>query len=286
MGAVGRLGWDELRDLLAVVEAGSLSAAARALGVSQSTMSRRMAAIEARGLALFADGAGPDLTPLGRELVATAAEMRAAFSRAEAALGAAPPPVHVAACEVTARLFVADLIPDWSRAAAGGVDLAVHDDLFALKPGSFDVMVSPFDAPPPAPAVRLGALDWALFASPDYLAARGRPDAGRGLAGHRVIGASGSLVRFGVYDWLAGLGGETVLRASSPLAHFEACARGQGIALLPRQLAAGDPRLIEVALAEPGPSEVWMVPVPDRASLPRVAAFLRWVARRVRRSGT
>ena len=38
--------WNDLQTLLAIAECGSLSAAARALGVSQSTVSRRLQSIE------------------------------------------------------------------------------------------------------------------------------------------------------------------------------------------------------------------------------------------------
>ena len=43
-----RLDWDDLRHFLAIARHGTLSGAARALGVRQSTMSRRLAALEAR----------------------------------------------------------------------------------------------------------------------------------------------------------------------------------------------------------------------------------------------
>lgn len=40
--------WDDLRTFLAIARHGTLSAAARALGVTQPTMGRRLAAMEAR----------------------------------------------------------------------------------------------------------------------------------------------------------------------------------------------------------------------------------------------
>ena len=42
------MNWDDLRYFLAVARAGSLSAAGRDLGVSQPTVSRRLASMEAR----------------------------------------------------------------------------------------------------------------------------------------------------------------------------------------------------------------------------------------------
>ena len=69
--------WDDARFFLAVVEAGSLSAAAKALRVAQPTVSRRLADLEARlGEPLFvrsADGAA--LTVYGERLVEPARRM-------------------------------------------------------------------------------------------------------------------------------------------------------------------------------------------------------------------
>jgi len=42
------LDWDDLRSFLALARTGSLSAAARALNVRQTTMGRRLAAMETR----------------------------------------------------------------------------------------------------------------------------------------------------------------------------------------------------------------------------------------------
>jgi len=75
--------WDDLRLFLAVARAGSLTAAARRLGVHQSTMSRRVAAMERHlGARLLERGpTGLVLTAAGVELVETAERVDAAFAR-------------------------------------------------------------------------------------------------------------------------------------------------------------------------------------------------------------
>ncbi len=184
-----KLDWNELRDLLSVVEAGSLSAAARSLGVSQSTMSRRIAAIEARGLAVFEPGDGPPTpTPLGAELAAAARAMRAAFAEVEAILAAAPPPIRVAACEVTAHLFLADAAAEWARRGGPPLDIDVLDDLFSVRRSDYDVIVTPTCAREEVQAgVRLGAMAWGLYSArrlgPKTGEAAGR-DRARRTAGH------------------------------------------------------------------------------------------------------
>ena len=78
-----KLDWTLIRSFLAVVEAGSLSAAARVVGVSQPTLGRHIAQIEA-GLAapLFTKGPrGVVLTALGQALVPQARAMGEAAAR-------------------------------------------------------------------------------------------------------------------------------------------------------------------------------------------------------------
>lgn len=69
--------WDDLQIALAVARHGSLSAAARALGSSQPTVSRRLDALEQRlGAQLFErEASGLRLSALGRSLLAGLAQM-------------------------------------------------------------------------------------------------------------------------------------------------------------------------------------------------------------------
>lgn len=76
--------WDDLRFFLAAARAGSLGGAGRALGLEQSTVSRRVASLErVLGSALFdRSRAGLTLTQLGRRLVVEAEAMETALGRA------------------------------------------------------------------------------------------------------------------------------------------------------------------------------------------------------------
>ncbi|MBU6208164.1 MAG: LysR family transcriptional regulator, partial [Alphaproteobacteria bacterium] len=71
--------WDDLRNFLAIARLGSLSAAARALGVRQSTMSRRLAVLEERSGArlLLRTPSGYVLTALGDAVFKHAETMEA-----------------------------------------------------------------------------------------------------------------------------------------------------------------------------------------------------------------
>ena len=69
--------WDDLKTVLAIAEAGSLSGAARGLGVSHATVFRRLGAIEDRfGVKLFdRDAGGYTPTPAGEDVAQAAKRM-------------------------------------------------------------------------------------------------------------------------------------------------------------------------------------------------------------------
>lgn len=277
---LGVLDWNALRDILAVADAGSLSGAARRLGVSQSTMSRRIAALAAEGLHPFAirDDGRLDLTPTGEILLEAARGMQQSFERVSEQLQATQPTLRVAACETTSRLFMGPLLRAWAQAGGGAVELAVLEDMF--QPGdSYDLLLRPASGDAPEGGVRAGRLTWGLFASPDYLAEHPVSDPVTTLAGHRVIQASGSLARFGAYKDLDALGGEIGVMTSSPLAQLEAAALGQGIALLPVELVGSDAHLQRITGFAAPPMEVALSGTAQRASMPRVARFLRFARR-------
>ncbi|MCV2367491.1 LysR family transcriptional regulator [Roseateles oligotrophus] len=83
-----QLSWEDLRLFLAVYEAGSLSAAARALGLGQATLSRRMSEMEsAVGEPLFVRGAqGVRLTAVAQRLLPSTQRMAEWASEASLSL--------------------------------------------------------------------------------------------------------------------------------------------------------------------------------------------------------
>lgn len=277
--------WNDLRDILLITEAGTLSAAARAAGVSQSTMSRRLAAIEAGGQPVFLRDETGRMTPnaRGREMVAAADEMRAIYDRLRQRMTDAPPPLRIAACEATARLFLSQALPVWSGRADSPAEMQVVEEVPSLS--VFDVVVGPMPAVPEhCVGQSIGRVEWGLYAAPSYVAAnriRGRLAS---LEGQSVIRASGALAETAAYRWLPKQGGMVALLTGGPLAMVEGCAAGMGIALLPVALAETDARLLPLDGPRPAPSEVWMIADAARAEEPQIAGFFRWARNHFRNS--
>lgn len=269
--------WNDLRDILLITEAGTLSAAARAAGVSQSTMSRRLAAIEANGHPVFLRDESGRMTPnsRGRDLGDAAREMQAVYEKLRQRLTGASPPLRIAACDVTARVFVAPALPIWAGRAESPAEMTVIEDL--AQAAGFDVMVGPMTAVPETCAGQsIGRLEWGLYASPVYAATNRIRSRLETLEGQAVIRASGSLGETAAYRWLPRQGGTVALLASATNAMIEGCAAGMGIALLPVALAETDPRLLPVDGPRPAPSEVWVIADASRMEDPQIAGFFRW----------
>lgn len=271
--------WNDLRDILLITNAGSLSGAARIARISQSTMSRRLAAIEANGQPVFLRDETGRMSPnaRGQELVAAAREMAAVYDRVKARLTESGPPLRVASCEMMAKLFLSPALPVWSSRMDSAAELQIHEDVYALEQDSFEVMVAPMAAAPERSTGQLlGVLQMGLFAAPQYVAANRIRGGLETLDGQGVIRASKVLADVESYRWLARQGGNVAMLSPNIPTMAEACAAGLGVALLPLDLAGHDPRLLPLDGMKPPPCEVWAVADAKAASDPRVAGFLKW----------
>jgi len=272
--------WSDFQTVLAIARKGSLSGAARELGLSQSTVSRRLQGIERRlNRQVFVRDSGGDLSlnETGKALVAAAERMDAAFRSSAEALSGVEAPVRVATCEVVAKAFLVSTLSAWTTQTGGAADLSVHDDLFHLPDDAFDVLVTPLEsAPENMVGHRVVTLNWGVYASPRYIRECGFSPGQSNLSGYRVIRSSGSLAGVAACAWFEALGGQPVFSASSPAAQMEAAAAGTGFALLPEAIAMDDPRLVRVDVDDTPTSQVWMVARRAVQEQPRVAAFLKW----------
>ena len=108
--------WNRVRAFLVTAEEGSLSAAARALGLAQPTLSRQVDALQQElGVVLFERfGRGLELTPAGADLVAHARQMgEAAMALSLAAQGQSDDvagPVTVSASDAYAGLLLPKIL--------------------------------------------------------------------------------------------------------------------------------------------------------------------------------
>lgn len=277
---------------------GSLSGAARALGMSQTMATKHMAALEDRLGVRLLHRTTRKVTPTeaGRRYLESAERILAELDEADAAASAER-------VEVTGTLRVnapvsfgireiAPLLPTFSRThPALAVDLGLNDRVVDLVEEGWDV------------AIRIGRLDdRTLFArklarcrllvaaSPDYLRARGVPQTLADLAHHNCLGYTLSR-SLGPQNWRFGGGGEVDigirgdLRANNGDALVAAAVAGQGLVyeptfLLGDEIRAG--RLVALALDRP-PIElpgIYAVYAAHRRPPAKTRAFIDFLAAR------
>jgi DNA-binding transcriptional LysR family regulator len=277
--------WNDYRYFLAVARAGSLSAAARRMGVDQSTVGRRIAALEARvGARIF------DHTPDGYVLTTAGEQVRNDVETVERRLAGGDARVEgivrVAITEVFANAFIVEHLAVLRRSHPGlsielvtgiaPVDLARREADLAVRIGK----------PPRQPnlIVRpLGTAGYALYASQAYLARRGRPQLRGGLGGHEVVCYGGELAAVPLARFMSEHAGEAevAFRANSVGSVHSAVAAGLGLGVLPCVL--GGQGLRRVGPAMLGRTPVWSIVHEDLLRTARVRAVLRFLSDLIQR---
>ncbi len=279
------LDWSDLRFLLELARTGTLSAAGRKLGVDNTTVGRRLSALE-RDLSTKLFARTPDglvLTAAGEAIRTAGEEMEQAVLRGEQrALGAdrkLSGQVRVATTEMLGEVVVLPALRSLRArhpeirvdlmTGTGRLDVARREADVALRyarPEGGDLI-----------ARRAGKVAFGAYASKTYLKVHGRPARADGFSGHDLVGYD-----TGIRHWRPGpLGAEAVrdarvvLRTNSTLMLLKAVRLGIGIGSLPCILAGADPELERVpAGAAAELDEVWLVVHPDVQRTGRVRAVI------------
>ncbi len=196
MNMIENLDWAYIRAFLAVAEGGSLSAAARALKLSQPTLGRQIkAAEEALGVELFhRQPRGLALTPTGEKLLAPAKDMQAAAARlslvAEGQDDRLSGVVRITASEMVAHYLLPPIIAKIRRTEPQ-IELEIHPSntsknlLFReadiairmYRPDQLDII-----------AKHIGDMRMGMFASRAYIARFGLPTGIDNISEHEFVG--------------------------------------------------------------------------------------------------
>ncbi|MBW1248277.1 LysR family transcriptional regulator [Pseudomonas tolaasii] len=248
------IGWELYRSFLGVLKEGSLSGAARLLGITQPTVGRHIAALEtALGVVLFTrspQGLLPTavahtLRAHAETMERTAAALeRAASSQGDEVRGV----VRISASEVVGVEVLPPIVSQLRRQHPHlKVELTLTNRLSDLLQLEADIavrMVRPSQEQ--LLARRIGLIEVGLHARDDYLQQHGIPLHMQDLASHSVIGfdQENAFIRS-----LAIKGFERsafALSSDSDLAQLALIRAGAGIGGCQVQLARRDPRLRRV----------------------------------------
>jgi DNA-binding transcriptional LysR family regulator len=287
--------WDDLRYFLNLARERSLSGAARKLGTTQPTMSRRLEQFERKlGAVLFQRlPSGLKLTETGRQILDHAERMEdAALAAQRIAVGSSAGltgTIRVTSAEwLGARMLSPSLATFWGAHPAVTVELVTDADALSLTRREVDVALRFGRFQQDGLMQRkIGNIPFALYAAAAYLKAKGKPDFSRGGAGDALITMNAALA-----DSVA----ETKwLRRHLPLAHVgfrsnsrdgqaAAAAAGMGLVCLPTRLAVAYPGLRAIETPAPVPSrEVWLGFHRDSGKVLRVRSLVDFIVGEFRR---
>ena len=247
--------WNDLRYFLAVAREGSTLAAGRELRVSQTTVARRIATLEAAlGFPIFEKRqAGYVLMPAGEVLLERAEEVeRAAILFGDSAASHARELsgiVRVTSEEIYALSLIAPLLPDLrQRHPDILIELDTGQEMRNLGAGEADIALRSSSKEQPSGLVgrRITVDDWALYCSRDYAARNGAPSSIRDLKKHPIVGGGGGNLWRHYESWLKSLGLEqqVAMMHGTSTGLLTAVRSGFGIAVLPCIIADADPDLI------------------------------------------
>jgi DNA-binding transcriptional LysR family regulator len=289
------LDWNDLRYFLAVAREGSTLAAGRALRVSQTTVARRIAALEATlGLTVFEKRqAGYALTPAGEQLVERARQVEmAADAFADAAAAEkreTSGTVRITTQDIFAVTLLAPMLRELhDRHPEIMIELDDSQDFRDLGEGEADIALRSATGELGAGIVgrRLGPDEWTLYCSRDYAAQHGVPRTRAELKTHAFIGGGGPKLWRAYSAWLhdLGLDDRVIMHHASAMGMMSAIRSGLGIAVLPCIVADPDPDLIQCVPPRDGHNRtLWLVTHERVRKAPRVRAVIDFLYERLSR---
>jgi DNA-binding transcriptional LysR family regulator len=261
--------WNLARAFLVTAEEGSLSAAARALGLTQPTLSRQVAGLEEElGIALFERvGRGLELTPSGAELLEQVRAMGDAAGNlkltAAGQSNAIEGNICISATDLVTILAMPILVQKLRRLYPDiTVELIASNTISDLKRREVDIAIRGMQpTEPDLIARKIGDITAHLYASEQYIEQIGFPQSPNDLIDADFICDKPEVVM----NILAGCGIKLTQRnfpvtSESVITQWELIKRGLGIALLPDQLAGTEPRFHKVLPdLQPFKGPLWLV---------------------------
>ncbi|WP_156174611.1 LysR family transcriptional regulator [Hoeflea sp. IMCC20628] len=262
--------WNRARAFLVTAEEGSLSAAARALGMAQPTLGRQVSALEQElGVALFERvGRGLTLTPSGLDLMdhvramgeAAARMSLSASGKAQAIEGT----VSISASEVDSAFRLPPILAKLRQTAPGiDVEIVATNSESDLRRREADIAIRNYrPTQPNLVARKIRDIHGRIYASRFYLESIGNPATPEGFSGADFIGFNRSgefiaaMTRFGL----------TLTQANFPvvseshLVQWSHVRHGLGIGIMAADIGDAEPDVIQVLPdLDPIVIPIWLV---------------------------
>jgi DNA-binding transcriptional LysR family regulator len=275
--------WDDLRVLLALHRHRSFLGAGKALGVSTSTASRRIDALEAalgRPL-VHRSSSGTFVEPDALELVSLAEQIELGLRaiRRDAGEDEISGTVRVSVADGVIRTVTQQLCELRRLHPALQLEILSENRLVDLARREADVALRSTKTTSSAVIQRwVGRAQFGLYAAPSYVERRLRSARLKivDFARHDFVGYDASLSQVTKTAWLVSHGAKSfVVRSNSDLAIVEATLFGQGIALMANAAAESVPGLVRLEVDAELPSvPVFLAFHRELRNVPRVRLVL------------
>ena len=286
--------WNKARAFLVTAEEGSLSAAARALGMAQPTLGRQVDGLEQElGVVLFERlGRGLTLTPSGLELLEHVREMGHAAGRMSlAALGqsqAIAGTICISASETYAAVLLPPIIAKLRALEPGiSVEIVVSNQASDLRRREADIAIRSFrPTEPDLIAKKVGDAEACLYATPQFIEKLGNPTKPYDLRHADFINLdhSGMLMK-GLNTLGLGLTEANFpLLTESYLVMWELVRQGVAIGILDAYIGDADPLVRRVLPdLEPLTFPIWLVAHRELNTSRRIRMVYDFLAEELRR---
>lgn len=250
------LDWNQLKAFLETAQTGSLSAAARKLGLTQPTLSRQVAAIERRmGVTLFERvGKAMALTPTGLDLLEHARAMGAAAEALGlAATGRSQAVGGVVSVSAT-DMVAAHLLPPLVRQLRGeepgiAIEIISSNAVSDLLRREADIAIRHVQPEQPdLIARRIREASAGFYASQDWVAAHGHPRTAQEAAHLPFVGSdrAGQYLAYLRQHGLPLGEGSFSCYSDHNVAHWALVRQGMGIGAIMDDIARETPGVVRV----------------------------------------
>ncbi|MFK7837265.1 MAG: LysR family transcriptional regulator [Sulfitobacter sp.] len=273
--------WAYLQSFVAVAEHGSLSAAARASGGSQPTLSRHIAQLEqSLGVRLFERSkAGVVLTEKGSDLLEEASKMADAAARLTSINDEESPAltgtVRLTASRIVATFILPEVLTELHHALPGiEIELVASDETNNLLRREADIALRMYrPTQNDVIAKNIGNLEMGAYATRDYLARNGTPGGIADLLHHDLIGYDRSTL---IIDGMAAMGFEVSrdafkFRSDDQVVCWQMVRAGFGIGFNQKTIAEQDDHLVCLSGGiSVGKLPVWLTAHQEVRQIPRI----------------
>ena len=280
--------WDNLRYFLAVAQCGTLSAAARQLGVSHSTVQRRIGALELElQTSLFSRKVnGYALTQSGQALFKESAQLQTTLECISRKVSGSDSTVSgqvvLTSTDTLCFLVLPKLIKSLTQTYPElCVELKMINSISDVQNLEADIAIrSCMQAPADLIGRKIGTIQFAAYAALTYCQEKGIDRFPADVEAHQVIVLTDDYANTPFHQWLDSqltVNTRTTI-ASGFLSAFGLCKAGLGITLLPTYMVDEASNLMKLEIdGNPVSNDLWILSHTDLRSTERVRVVRQYL---------